>query len=592
MDSPHEEPSSTDEAAPAPSWRDFQQDGEYLQPPLSAGEDAWHSGDDHDADTEGEGGDHAEAELLPRLERGEAPPTHPLDDLQGLGGTSDAFKAATSAPAMHPGGYSSETIGSRTKLPPSHRHPMVLGIGPRAAGVSISRRASVSKRAIGYSSGGDYRGRGPTDVKVRPYRVPKHVEESTELERRCTVYCCALSLDVVGLAKAQPSGHICTFYKDGINMVMHTTRRTNESESSATRGPGVVSPPSTPSSAIATIGFNLNRVPRPTAAPTAAGAPAASAPATNLSLAPSGILSAANPTNAAGPSAPAVAALSSSAAVAAAAMPVSTAAEPSVTESSRSQTKLSATAAAAAAALGAAIDDAEEHAFFFSYGCIVFWGFSEEDELQIKAQVKAKFAIQPLAQDEVDDFDFAYALPGTTRPALHKDVIQLSTREATEKLAVSFALAQSAKLGVFEVTIEKTIAETREIPEGMAKTGKISLKRRDITRRIGQLFVDRASINLHSDILEHPDFFWEDDEYLSVYQRVSKYLEVERRVEVLNKRLDLIKELFDMLASELHTSHSNTLEWIVIILILVEVFFQILELFALDGFGAGLLGHN
>ena len=69
-------------------------------------------------------------------------------------------------------------------------------------------------------------------------------------------------------------------------------------------------------------------------------------------------------------------------------------------------------------------------------------------------------------------------------------------------------------------------------------------------------------------------------------------MQVERRVEVLNKRLDLIKELFDMLASELHTSHSNTLEWIVIILILVEVFFQILELFALDGFGAGLLGHN
>jgi uncharacterized Rmd1/YagE family protein len=49
---------------------------------------------------------------------------------------------------------------------------------------------------------------------------------------------------------------------------------------------------------------------------------------------------------------------------------------------------------------------------------------------------------------------------------------------------------------------------------------------------------------------------------------------VESRVEVLNKRLDLIKELFDMLASELHNSHSNTLEWIVIILIVVEVLFQ------------------
>ena len=50
------------------------------------------------------------------------------------------------------------------------------------------------------------------------------------------------------------------------------------------------------------------------------------------------------------------------------------------------------------------------------------------------------------------------------------------------------------------------------------------------------------------------------------------------RVEVLNKRLDIIKELFDMLASELANRHSNTLEWIVIILIMVEVFFQMLAI--------------
>ena len=47
---------------------------------------------------------------------------------------------------------------------------------------------------------------------------------------------------------------------------------------------------------------------------------------------------------------------------------------------------------------------------------------------------------------------------------------------------------------------------------------------------------------------------------------------------MLNKRLDIIKELYDMLASELATAHSNKLEWIIIILILIEVIFQVLQL--------------
>lgn len=69
------------------------------------------------------------------------------------------------------------------------------------------------------------------------------------------------------------------------------------------------------------------------------------------------------------------------------------------------------------------------------------------------------------------------------KPHIHKDVIHLTTSEVMEKLAVSFGLAQSAKLGVFERTTESTIANTRAIPEQLAHSGKISLSRcvRDAT---------------------------------------------------------------------------------------------------------------
>ncbi|KAL3913976.1 MAG: hypothetical protein SGPRY_007791 [Prymnesium sp.] len=222
------------------------------------------------------------------------------------------------------------------------------------------------------------------------------------------------------------------------------------------------------------------------------------------------------------------------------------------------------------AVLHCSINALDAHAFYFSYGSIVTWGLSERAELNLISELKiTNHVVNPLSDMEVDDF--WYVTTVGAKPTLQKDTIQLSTEEIKEKLAVSFALAQSVKLGVFERTVDQTIHDTRHIPEQMARDGTIKLKRKQITKQIGQLFVDRASINLHSDILDHPDFFWEDDEWLSFYLRVSKYLETDRRVEVLNKRLDIIKELFDMLASEVHNSHANKLEWIIIILI-VSIF--------------------
>jgi len=88
------------------------------------------------------------------------------------------------------------------------------------------------------------------------------------------------------------------------------------------------------------------------------------------------------------------------------------------------------------------------HAFFFSYGCVVLWGISEELELSLVAILQKHYAQEPLLTNEVDDFGYVHAL-GSERMVLHKDLIKLSTFEVGEKLAASFALAQSAKLGFF-----------------------------------------------------------------------------------------------------------------------------------------------
>ena len=70
----------------------------------------------------------------------------------------------------------------------------------------------------------------------------------------------------------------------------------------------------------------------------------------------------------------------------------------------------------------------------------------------------------------------------------------------------------------------------------------------------------------------------QEAEWEPLYQRTAKYMEIEKRVSVLNHRLDIIADLFDMLASEMHEKHASNLEIIVIVLIVIEVIFQVLGL--------------
>ena len=68
---------------------------------------------------------------------------------------------------------------------------------------------------------------------------------------------------------------------------------------------------------------------------------------------------------------------------------------------------------------------------------------------------------------------------------------------------------------------------------------------------MGEIFIERNFINLHSEILDTPEFFWNYPELEPFYRRTAHYLDVTKRVEILNKRLNVVHELFEILSSEL-----------------------------------------
>jgi uncharacterized Rmd1/YagE family protein len=214
--------------------------------------------------------------------------------------------------------------------------------------------------------------------------------------------------------------------------------------------------------------------------------------------------------------------------------------------------------------------------FFFPYGALVCWGLSQEGERKILEEIRP-FEVQHLEVMEDDVFFYTYG----DVAKIEDDEIILPDPDTLTKLAFSHGLAQSVKLGVFEQTIQKTIHLTRELPELLAQQGSIKLSRNDIRRMMGRLFIDRSSINLHQELLDTPEFFWEHADIESYYALVAHYLDRERRVNVLNQRLQILQELFDMLAAELNHQHSSRLEWTIIWLIVIEVLLHVVSVLGL-----------
>lgn len=216
--------------------------------------------------------------------------------------------------------------------------------------------------------------------------------------------------------------------------------------------------------------------------------------------------------------------------------------------------------------------------FFFDYGCHVIWG-GEEISLEISKQIQNWLDIishKPLSQIVEDIVFYVY---GEDTYIVEEDDTLFLVQDTLINLSMSHGLSQSVKLGAFEQAIMDTIETSRHLTGELKNSGKTSLSHYGLAQMIGHLFAARQSINLHTDILDTPEFFWRRPKYEPYYHMVASFMDLAPRITVLNQRVDVIQEFYQMLSDELRHEHSSRLELIIIALIMFEVVIGLLHMF-------------
>ncbi|XP_058692931.1 required for meiotic nuclear division protein 1 homolog isoform X4 [Poecile atricapillus] len=168
---------------------------------------------------------------------------------------------------------------------------------------------------------------------------------------------------------------------------------------------------------------------------------------------------------------------------------------------------------------------------------------------------------------------------------LHKGQILLnseldSDEVVLQKFAFSNALCLSVKLAIWESLLDNFVESIQSIPEILKSRRKIKLSHADVMQKIGELFALRHRINLSSDLLITPDFYWDREKLEELYDKTCQFLNINRRVKVMNEKLQHCMELTDLMRNHLNEKHALRLEWMIVILITIEVggaFFPVLR---------------
>ncbi|OJI98528.1 hypothetical protein ASPVEDRAFT_186045 [Aspergillus versicolor CBS 583.65] len=253
--------------------------------------------------------------------------------------------------------------------------------------------------------------------------------------------------------------------------------------------------------------------------------------------------------------------------------------------------------------------------FVFSYGVVVFWNLSAKQEKDILADLAfatssatgspITLATLPLLEEdfETEEFHFEYSTE-ISRPRVYNDMITLRSGDHMIKLAISHGIAQSTKLCFFEEVMARQMAEAKDVPRRLAINGTLGMKREEVFRILGKLFKSRVEVNLSSNVLDVPNFFWESEPTLyPLYIAVREYLEIKPRIQVLNERCRVFLDLAEILSDSIADNKTSHQTWIIIVLILISIVVTISEVFlrfallsagketSVTGFGVGLVAR-
>ncbi|WP_421895270.1 RMD1 family protein [Marinoscillum sp.] len=213
--------------------------------------------------------------------------------------------------------------------------------------------------------------------------------------------------------------------------------------------------------------------------------------------------------------------------------------------------------------------DLTRYVYIVSYGAVVFTGMTP-DEIREYLKSLETSAVRPKSHVTADDLE---VLLGETEGeiTLSFETLTLGTFNHSVNKMIMMHLAQSVALDHFNGLSQSILGEIKAYTQDMQVYGKVKLGQKKAMSFIGKTLNTKNTIAENLYILDSPDVAW-DNEYLDrLHDTLVRHFELVPRYREIDNTLKIVEDNLTVYMSYNHHRESSRLEWIIIILIVIEV---------------------
>jgi required for meiotic nuclear division protein 1 len=213
--------------------------------------------------------------------------------------------------------------------------------------------------------------------------------------------------------------------------------------------------------------------------------------------------------------------------------------------------------------------DDDKYYYLLSYGIVIFAGFNDLEKSEFLKFVKGS------VEDEVDTkFNDHFELKTDKAVSLLLNYNSITVSEITDDTVriVMLNIGQSVALDYYEDLTLNIFKDSHEITDELEKTGSFKYGKKDLLKFIGRTINIKNSIIDNLYIFDAPDVVWENEHLERIDKGLKKTFDLKMRYQDIDYKLKIVQDNLTLFTDLLQNRESTRLEWIVIILILIEVF--------------------